>query len=181
MSASRELVDIDKSNVVIYLKTTPGKEVSITSNITHTFKPLYYVFRAISSVTVSPNKLYKYGLFSKYLLKTISNLELKSILQMTLYSYDIGFKYTPSEKSVHLIAYPNNERSLQFSANFVKVNPKINANLIAYMNGIIDGTAAFEKNDSKAVGDLNVNIIKSNRLVKFSFILIGWKITAYGQ
>lgn len=79
--------------------------------------------------------------------------------------HDIGLKYTPDEKSIHLASYPNNERSLELRASYATPHPAIYAKGVTYIRNIIDGVVNFEKENDKATGDLNINIIKTNRLV----------------
>lgn len=97
-------------------------------------------------------------------------MRIEEISFLTNFRHDVGLKYTPDEKSIHLLASPNNERSVELSASYATPHPAIHAKLVAYVKNIIDGVANFEKENDKANGDLNINIIRANRLVSYGCI-----------
>lgn len=64
-----------------------------------------------------------------------------------------------------MVISPNNERNVELRAVYATPHPAIHAKAVGYIKDIIDGVANFEKESDKATGDLNINIIKANRLV----------------
>ncbi len=73
--------------------------------------------------------------------------------------------YTPEEKGVHLLISPNNERNLEVRAVYKKSPSVSNSNAVLYLKNNVDGIASLEMKPTRIKGDLNLNIIKLNRLV----------------